>query len=350
MSQGSTIEWLNRPGTKPASWNPIRARDKATGKVGWHCEHVSDGCRNCYAEAINANRFGTRRPYKPDQRDHVEIFLDEKTLLAPLTWRKPHTVFVCSMSDLFGAWVRDNLIDRVFAVMALCPQHTFIVLTKRSDRMREYMTAARLSNVQGWHSPLPNVWLGVSVEDQRTANERILDLLSTPAAIRFISAEPLLGALDVSAFLLRGDAGLDDDPPGRTLLGLAVEEGNAWVRPRLDWVIVGGESGTNARPMHPDWARSLRDQCQAAGVAFFFKQWGNWKPIEHRDNLPGRPQMVSAGDCFITGDGEQHIIGHDLSSHLEGDEPEPMRHVANKKSAGRTLDGRTWDEFPEPRP
>lgn len=138
MSEHSTIEWTD------STWSPIRARlkekigRKAKGSLGWHCEHASEGCRNCYAEGFN-RRLGTGLDFKPGHRDDVEIFLDEEMLLAPLRWKKPKIIFVCSMTDAFASFVRDEWLDRMFAVMALCPQHTFQVLTKRAERMREYI-------------------------------------------------------------------------------------------------------------------------------------------------------------------------------------------------------------------
>jgi protein gp37 len=226
----------------------------------------------------------------------------EHILTAPLRWKKPRTIFVNSMGDLFHC--PHEWIDQVFAVMALAPQHTFQVLTKRAERMRGYMNhprrrfivekTARILHNQGGTlpqhaiayftscpAPLPHVWLGVSVEDQKRADERIPDLLHTPAAVRFISAEPLLGSIDLQGAV-----------------------------PALDWVIVGGESGPGARPMHPDWARSIRDQCGAAGVPFFFKQWG-----EHAPNGSGRYSMIKVG----------------------------------KRRAGRILDGREHNAMPEVR-
>ncbi|MGH9676355.1 MAG: DUF5131 family protein, partial [Candidatus Acidiferrum sp.] len=233
MGAQSKIEWTD------ASWNPIRARRLfAEGDVivwgrsstkqhglGWHCEHISEGCRNCYAETMN-RRLGTGLDFKPGHLDDIEIFLDEKMLLAPFHWRKPRRIFVCSMTDLFGAWVKYEWLDRIFAVMALCPQHTFQVLTKRPKQMRGYLSIGRANPVglealgivmsearinprsdvgagvmlQGdiphlkvW--PLPNVWLGVSCEDQATYDRRKDDLRATPAAIHFFSIEPMLGPI-----------------------------------------------------------------------------------------------------------------------------------------------------------
>lgn len=279
MGDNSGIEWTE------ATWTPIRARNKATGKVGWHCEHVTPGCEFCYAESMNM-RLGTGLPFKPGHRKQIEICLDENMLSQPIRWKRARMIFVCSMTDLFADFVTDAMIDKVFAVMALAPQHTFQVLTKRADRMRDYMSkrdsrdrhsamtyAALMASTGQWNTPaldlkswpLPNVWLGVSAEDQRRADERIPLLLGTPASVRFISAEPLLEQIDFSLSQRTNANGTK-----RGIVGAGVDLGT------IDWVIAGGESGRNARPMHPDWARSLRDQCSAAGVPFFFKQWGEW--------------------------------------------------------------------------
>lgn len=323
MADKTAIEWTD------ATWNPIRARyleiqNDGSGKerIGWHCEHASEGCRFCYAEGFN-RRLGTGLDFKPGElyreekrgynNGEVKLFLDEEMLTAPLRWKKPRMIFVCSMTDLFADFVPDEWIDKVFAVMALSPQHTFQVLTKRAKRMREYfekidteLCAAgeqgyaprRLDQIAcditrspctaGWMEeqdwPLPNVWLGVSAERQKEADERIPELLTTPAAVRFVSAEPLLGPLDFTSICWRDE---DADIRANALTA------EAWVENSdsasaysnacdgvtgLDWIIVGGESGPGARPMHPAWARSIRDQCAAAGVPFFFKQWGEWAP------------------------------------------------------------------------
>lgn len=217
MSDKSSIEWTD------ATWNPIR------GTIGrHHCVRVSEGCKHCYAATMN-HRFGG-----PDYVKGADTpRLDEEALLQPGKWRRNRRIFVCSMTDLFMDEHTDEMIDNVFAVMALAPHHTFQVLTKRAKRMREYLTsgpwgqieeaAALLSNSPRAAAatdidrlPLPNVWLGVSAENQERADERIPDLLATPAAVRFVSAEPLLSAIDFRPYL-SGDV-------------------------RLDWVIVGGES------------------------------------------------------------------------------------------------------------
>lgn len=368
----TSIEWTHRPGTKGESWNPIRARHLATGKIGWHCTHDSDGCRFCYAERLNRNgrnlAFGTGLPYKPGHEAEIEIFLDEKTLAQPLRWRQPRTIFVCSMTDLFGAFVPDAMIDRVFAVAALCPQHTFIVLTKRSARMRAYLSAARahpvalaaleqtliehlrnasshvgqgcivkgdIAHLAVW--PLPNVWLGVSAERQQEADERIPDLLATLAAIRFASLEPLLGPIMLHNL----------DGPGGTVLdgltGKVLDEGGLVTRLHgLNWVIVGGESGPDARPMHPDWARALRDQCYAANVPFFFKQWGEWAPGECADFAPTQTERTAS---FFAGRWSFGSLTPKASEEMHRyDAPDLYR--IGKQRAGRTLDGVEHNAWP----
>lgn len=334
MADKSKIEWTD------ASWNPIRARNKATGKSGWHCEHVTTGCENCYAEPIN-KRLGSGLPFKPGHRRDIEIFLDQKMLTQPLRWKKPRKIFVGSMTDLFGSFVPDDMIDKMFAVMALCPQHTFQVLTKRSDRMRQYLSAARahpvalealaitldahsydrvsmvgrgviirgdVAHLKLW--PLPNVWVGVSAENQDTANQRIPDLVGTPAAVRFISAEPLFGPIDLERLsCFRAGAPIN-------VLDSRMRLNNQPMH--IDWIIVGGESGPKARPMHPDWARSLRDQCKAAGTAFFFKQWGEWVSVSE-----------------VEGEGKHHSFPDGATVRRIG-----------KAAAGRKLDGVKHSAFP----
>lgn len=214
MAGESNIEWTER------TWNPV------TG-----CIKISQGCKHCYAErmAHRLKAMGSSRYV-----NGFAVTLHEDLLDVPKRWKKPATIFVNSMSDLFQDDVPERFILAVFETMQACPQHTFQVLTKRSERLREI--APRL--------PWPaNVWMGVSVEDQRVVS-RIADLEATPAAIRFLSCEPLIGPLE----------------------GLSLDG--------IDWVIVGGESGPKARPMAPEWVESIYRQCRAADVAFFFKQWG----------------------------------------------------------------------------
>jgi len=258
----SDIEWTRNPdGSKGKAWNPV------TG-----CTKVSQGCKHCYAEGIANRRLPhggfTARPF-------TEVWHHPERLGLPLTWRKPQRVFVNSMSDLFHEDVRTEFIDAVFAVMARGHQHhhTFMVLTKRAARMREYLTdpdrkwkvmlagaSIPLCAMMDIPWPLPNVWLGVSIEDQATADERIPLLLETPAALRWVSAEPLLE--EVTIFSLDGPV---DVPEG--------------MRSPLDWIVVGGESGPGARPFDVEWARSTVRQCKAAGVPVFVKQLGA-RPFE----------------------------------------------------------------------
>ena len=326
-------------------WNPV------TG-----CSVTSPGCTNCYAMKLagtrlahHPSRAGLTQDTKVGQVWTGEVRLNEDWLIQPLKWKRPRRIFVCAHGDLFHENVPDEWIDRVFAVMALAPQHTFQVLTKRSARMRDYMDRAcgrigdqamalrrtplciakglgpnglgPLGHIepgrQWW--PLPNVWLGVSVEDQARADERIPDLLETPAAKRWISAEPLLGPVDLTNI-----TGAEKSREyGSPVHGWsAIWKNNGLGRAWLDWVVVGGESGPGARPMHPDWARSLRDQCQAAGVPFFFKQVGEWF---HESELGWWPFGDEAIErCQSVG--EYYRVG--------------------KKAAGRLLDGREWNEVP----
>ncbi len=234
MAQGSGIEWTE------STWNPV------TG-----CTKISSGCHHCYAErmAIRLKAMG-----QPNYQRGFKVSLQEHMLELPLTWKKPQTVFVNSMSDLFNEEVPDAFIRRVFDVMIRASWHTFQVLTKRAERMNG------LGQSLQWPA---NVWAGVSVESRKYL-ERIDCLRTIPAGVRFISFEPLLERIDK--------------------IDLA----------GIDWVILGGESGPGARPMEPSWVVEIKEQCVATGIPFFFKQWGG----------------------------------------------------ANKKRAGRLLDGRTWDGLP----
>lgn len=501
----SSIEWTQ------ATWNPI---------VG--CSIVSPGCTNCYAmkmaarlEGMNAEAYAAgRKPTAPhyDGTTHNvngnNVWTGklararEETLLEPLRRRKPTVYFVNSMSDLFHEAVPDEWIDQIFAVMALSPQHTFQVLTKRAKRMREYVhptpsvTAPSMQDrlwklyhamggrhVPAW--PLPNVWLGVSTERQKEADERIPELLATPAAVRFISAEPLLGPIDLKRYLIqqvlkdslrrgplddqirqngrqhsdhiaaprniprpnglpalggssispvdipsegaleplhgfggravdleastlraarslppvdgsfsieearkvsdlgnivRNDHGLisqdrTDSPSEPLPINLALHgtsgrpQGFANAGDRvagrvgdansssplftvrdheahhttLDWVIVGGESGPGSRPMHPDWARALRDQCLAAGVPFFFKQWGNWYPLVDRDK--DDPDWRRDYSVINSRPDKFQILNHAGGIGFHGERVHLMqRH--GKKQVGRELDGIIHDEMP----
>lgn len=249
MGAKTGISWTD------STWNP------ATG-----CTRVSPGCDHCYAETLT-ERFRNTQGHYFEQGFDVVLRPDKLDL--PLRWPGPRKVFVNSMSDLFHEQIPDEYIARVFAVMAAAPRLTFQVLTKRHGRMRSLLAGAKVNGFLdamgaamlqhtptrgGVQWPLPNVWLGVSVEDQKWADIRIPALVETPAAVRFLSCEPLVGPVNLGAWPY-----LDEQEDG--------------YRP-IDWVIVGGESGRGARLMEADWARSLHDQCIAAGIPFFFKQAG----------------------------------------------------------------------------
>jgi protein gp37 len=345
MADTSKIEWTD------ATWNPI---------VG--CSIVSPGCTNCYAMRMAArlqscigdgkhlvgHYDGTVKRINGHAVWTGKVALaPDHILTAPLRWQKPRRIFVNSMGDLFHESIPDAWIDRVFAVMALSPQHEFQVLTKRAKRMRDYVchisepgfgARDRIDNVVlGWRLdrthkevfrsgrldvvndgydacerwPLPNVWLGVSAERQQEADERIPHLLQTPAAVRFVSAEPLLGPIDFRrAFYVGEEGGGEHVGSKRQMIG---------------WIIVGGESGPKARPMHPQWARDIRDQCQAAGVPFFFKQWGEYIAVAPNGPGQGAP-LRERQDEIAIGDVVMRRVG--------------------KKAAGRLLDGREHNDMP----
>lgn len=349
MADNTKIEWARHPVTgRGASWNPLLARTVESGKVGYHCEHASPGCVNCYAESFNQRRLptrGTGLSFHPGYRNIVSLFLDEKTLMDPIRWQDPRGIFVCSMTDLCGDFVDEILIDQMMAIMALAQQHVFMVLTKRSERLRKYQadpaTPARIAYQLGvigsqhpkllertaraaealnrGEFPLRNVWLGVSVEDPRRAVERLPDLEATPAAVRFISAEPLLERVNLERWL-----------------------------PSVKWVIAGFESGTAARVVGdaPDIARSLRDQCAAAAVAFHFKQWGSWAFA---------PDGMNYADALNWGERQRYSLSRRSEAWGgTGGRPSRFQQFSNgrtafyvgKKDAGRLLDGVEHNAMP----
>lgn len=248
MSDSSKIEWTAGPdGSKGATWNPV------TG-----CTKVSPGCDHCYAETFAERWRGTPGHHFENGFD---VQLRPERLEIPQRWRKPRRIFVNSMSDLFHEAVPDEYIARVWQVMASTPRHTYMILTKRHARMRSYLSRT-------WPEPLPNVWLGVSVEDQKWADIRIPALLRTPAAVRFLSCEPLLGPLDLRYYLSGWCP--EHDFPG----GFCVQRDHYGVQ-HLGWVIVGGESGPGARSMDLDWPRTIIARCRQWGVPVFLKQVGS---------------------------------------------------------------------------
>lgn len=301
------IEWTEY------SWNPI------TG-----CAPVSEGCEHCYAQRM-AKRLAGRYGYPADEPFKVNLHLERTT--EPLRWKKPRRVFVCSMGDLFHEdvprWMRFEVMD----IILQAKQHTFLILTKRPANMKEffewyYSKAGRTIET------IKNLWLGVTAENQARADERIPILLQIPAAVRFVSVEPMLGPVDLPEYLppvTTKDFYVKMLPDGRIDSGY---------RKKLDWVICGGETGPGARPMHPDWVRSLRDQCQAAGVPLYFKSWGDWIPSYEAGQRSEEKDQYGRtfGDCRVK------------ACHIFSDDQCMVR--VGKKKAGRILDGRTWDEMP----
>ena len=289
----TSIEWTkNADGTQGESWNPIRARFKGDGKKGWYCQKISPGCAHCYAERRN-RWIGNGANYNVSDLRTLDVYLDEKALLAPLSWKKPTTIFVCSMTDLFGDWVPDEWIEMVYAIEALCPQHTFIHVTKRPERRLQWYrgidgvdgfrdavvegTAQSIysklhpedKNVDEWLAvqlPLPNVIECVTICNQDEADRHVPVLLDTPAACRGLSLEPLLEAVNLhAAFCRYGDP---SKPEQRWCEGICES------RKGIGLVIVGGESGPGARVCFVEHIRSLVQQCAVAGVNCFVKQLG----------------------------------------------------------------------------
>ena len=316
MSDRSKIEWCD------ATWNVVSG-----------CTQVSSGCAHCYAKTLHDRRHkaylaGAKLP-EQYAKPFSTVQLHRERLFMPLHWKKPRKIFVNSTSDLFHEDVDEQFITVILWIMKLANHHTFMVLTKRPERMLDYMRRIELVNAPRgdmfW--PIKNLWLGVSVEDQKAADERIPLLLQTPAAVRFVSCEPLLGPVDLDLTIREGNGAYGYQSLTGQHFPFTLEPQYG---PKLDWIICGGESGPGARPMHPDWARSLRDQCQVAGVPFFFKQWGEWLPVSQSLHL-------SAGKIS------------EVPYHCWDADPKPTSAHSvrvGKKAAGRLLDGREWNEFP----
>lgn len=255
-----------------------------------------------------AGRFGY-----PAERPFTPTFHPDR-LAEPGRVRKPTKFFVNSMSDLFHEEIPWHITNQIFAVMKGCKRHTFQVLTKRPKNMLHYFE--QVAGHENLAAIAPNIWLGISAEDQATLDQRAPLLLQAPANVRWVSLEPLLGPIDVTKYFF---------PP-----------------PFINWVVVGGESGPHARPMHPDWVRSIRDQCDAAKVPFFFKQWGEWAPHYYTDGTPGHRlvNFVETRKEIITGDGIAKP-GPDRTDLVN------MRRLG-KKATGYLLDGKEHHEFPIP--
>lgn len=362
MAADSKIEWTD------ATWNPVRG-----------CEAVSPGCLNCYAAKDALRWTGEGMPYEGLAKTNAsglpiwtgEVRAVPKKLIEPFGWPNSKNIFVNSMSDLFHADVPFEYVDRVFCVMIATTfrlplpsesakaqrWHTYQILTKRADRQLEYMQSRSPENWRAGDHPIfkvrgetlrgrgldvlnaagvlqwppPNVWLGVSVEDQQRADERIPIVQQTPAAVRFLSIEPLLGEVRIPHAKLKA----------------------------LDWVIVGGESGPRARPMHADWVRRIRDDCERAGVAFFFKQWGEFRTVDVEVptccHCACTDEQACEGGCSWIDDESVDDMNDRCSqcegkpSRIEFPDPEDDRFAfvrVGKKAAGRLLDGKEWSEFP----
>lgn len=369
MADGTKIEWTD------ATVNAING-----------CSVVSPGCTNCYAMRL----AGTRLKHHPSRAGltidskagpvwNGEVRLNEDQLTQPLRWARPRRIFWNAHGDMFHPAVPDEWIDRCFAVMALTPQHIHQVLTKRADRMRTYfdavpqprwITQMKLIAVnfprpkivhptsggallQTIDRALENVWLGVSVEDQTRALSRIPDLLATPAAVRWLSCEPLLGPIYLTDIADGGSTVLDPECWGdcacSSLFGFDAgcrrNGGDGILTRKIDWVVAGGESGPGARPMHPAWTRTLRDDCEKAGVPFFFKQVGDWgwlKPEMHHADYAAacNGEAPWKGDRLLDADGTM-LPGTSMQIGTR----QYVRRVG-KKSAGRLLDGVQHDGMP----
>lgn len=321
MAQQTGIEWTDM------SSNPIRAVRKSDGKRGHACVHASPGCLHCYSERWNGWR-GTGLKFNAPALKQVDIILDYKELTRMCRIPAGKKCFVCDMTDLFGPFVPDKYIIEVFRAMSTNAGAVYQVLTKRPGRMASWTNQYYPGGLP------PNIWCGASVEDQKWANERIPLLLRVPARVRFLSCEPLLGPLDLSHYLIDDWTRIGDDVHWHE-------------HPPIHWLIAGGESGHGARPMHPDWARSLRDQCAAAGVPFFFKQWGEYEPYEEDAQPPfWRDQhgQLHDGHWLNILDPETGEMGkgwHEDSLIT----PYAFRRVG-KHAAGRLLDGVEHNAYP----
>jgi protein gp37 len=352
MADNTKIEWAD------ATWNPV------TG-----CSLVSPGCTNCYAMRLaggrlqhHPSRAGLTQPSKSGPVWTGEVRFNDDWLTQPIRWRRPRRIFVCAHGDLFAESVPDEWIDCVFAVIALAPKHTFLLLTKRPERIGRYLADDRVYKIvlraadqlRQWRPELraipishpcggvwwPQLWLGASIEDQRRADERRehLQALSMTGWRTFVSYEPALGSVDWQGWEF------------------------------LHWLVSGGESGRGARPSHPDWHRAARDFCRAHGIPYCLKSWGDWLPVcapsdEGHDALYRSNRVARDGEdqerldeafgrtCLVP----RLCLSAD-ANHLPADSPDARRagtapmlmFQTKKKRAGRLLDGRAHDGLPTP--
>lgn len=352
MGDKTGIEYLD------ATWGPIKG-----------CSHKSSGCVNCWAER-QAARFNNPGDFfhgltaGAQWTGNAQFY--EHELYKPIRWKRPRRIGVCFMGDLFHETVHFEWIAKVFAVMAYAKQHTFLVLTKRPQRMAEFLDWAgsrvcpvlclfdyieddvkiKTENITPW--PIPNVWLGVSVEDQLNASMRIPILLRVPAALRYVSAEPLIGRINLRHL----DVDAVGDPEWCQIDALAGRQTDMG-RPcpdlssKLDWVICGGESGRCARPMHPKWALDLRDQCKETGVPFYFKQFGEWISDSEYTHI------VNARGYIGPDIAKARFQSLDVNGRTSDFDPGPKDFVNSecvyllgKAKTGHVLDGQVYNELP----
>jgi len=363
MADKTHIEWTD------ATWNPI------TG-----CTVLSPGCKHCYAMKL----AGGRLQHHPSRAGlttmtdagpvwNGQVRLNTEWLDQPQRWTKPRRIFVCAHGDLFHEDVPRAWIDQVFCEMAIAAHHDFQVVTKRAELMKDYFVdpetpkrIARLldrragpvskgefrapDRLRAWSDgvPLPNVHALVSIEDQARANQRTVHLLCAHAAVRGLSVEPLLGPIDLTR--IPDFISPPSDDPYDALAGMGRRDpdySNDWWGcrgPRIDWVIVGGESGPGARPMHLAWVRQIRDACATASVPFLFKQCGDWMPVETR---PGDLVGDARAYTYMAADGLRDAALREREERNSEIDPTAMwlAHVG-KKAAGRLLDGRLHDDMP----
>ncbi len=310
------------------------------------CTPVSVGCDHCWSmREAHMRSFSQNEKIKAqycgltdgDGKWNGRIRLVTKNLYLPLRVKKP-TVWAV-WNDLFHEDVPDEFLYKAFSMMEMAVKHTFLILTKRPERMKEFVL-----DYFAWESPdgdegvevSKNIWLGITAENQEQADKRIPVLLQIPAAVRFVSLEPLLGPI-----VLRKKAANEQEIIQATLMGL-LDDYTRPVETGIDWVICGGESGPKARPLHPTWVQSLRDQCQAAEVPFFFKQWGEFADCTKKGTGRGT-EIILAPDGEILGLGYNKCGGVDPDWEKKGG---AWMYRTGKKVAGRLLDGKTWDEMP----
>lgn len=327
MAEQSKIEWTDH------TFNPWEG-----------CQKVAPECDNCYAEARDARFTGGIHwgPKAPRRRTSAQNWQKPRKWNAQAeafhaTHGRRQRVFCASLADIFDNAVDPAWRDNLWALIRECDQLDWLLLTKRPQNMAKMLPP-------DWNDGWPNVWLGTSAGTQKTADQNIPPLLKTPAAIRFVSAEPMLGPVSLS--LLRVGPRGSGRVVGSTydaLTGEAVDSTDTGYNrkpngPKLDWVICGGESGANARPTHPAWAASLRDQCQQSGTSFLFKQWGEWGPDDFSEN--------AAKSLWMSTDGT--LIDGGILEVDKADCAKPVSLVVRhgKKAAGRMLDGREWNEVP----